>query len=154
RFAFGRAAARVALRALMPRPGVTLRASPPGLVLQQREAERLAALEVSAGDPRGERADPEDVALPLGHRDRAARIEQVEGVRGLQHLLVRGEREPGGEEALTLALVILEMPEERWHVGALEVIGRLLGLVLFEDVAVGDRSRGTLREHDVVSALD
>ena len=60
--------------------------------VQQREAERLAALVVRLRHRARERAHAQDVALPLGHRDGAARIEQVEGVRGLEHLLVGRQR--------------------------------------------------------------
>src|SRR2546421_2985439 len=40
----------------------------------------------------GELADPQDVTLPLGHADGAARVEQVEGVRALQAVVVRRKR--------------------------------------------------------------
>ena len=51
-----------------------------------------------------------DVADALGHRDRAARVEQVEGVRALQHLVVGRQRNRGLEAARALALVVVEVP--------------------------------------------
>jgi hypothetical protein len=49
----------------------------------QWEAERLARIVVAWHHPR-QCVDAPDVACALGHRDRAARIEQIERVRRLQ----------------------------------------------------------------------
>src|SRR5215469_1600038 len=108
--------------------------------LEQRKAERLAAREVGASHRARERADSEEVALPLGNRDRAPRIEEVEGVRGLQHLLVRWQGELRLEQFLAGALMVLEVGEEGGHIRLFEVVGGLLDFVLVEHVAVGDRT--------------
>ena len=75
-------------------------------------------------------------------------------MRGLEHLLVRGQRESCREQPLAGTLVICEMLQQHRHVGVLEVVGGLLDLVLMEHVAVGHASRGTLAPQDVVDALD
>src|SRR5204862_2156891 len=51
--------------------------------MDQREAEALARLVVGLGDRARERAHAPDVGGTFADRDRAARIEQVDGVRGL-----------------------------------------------------------------------
>src|SRR5258705_177476 len=58
------------------------------LDLESREAELLAARVVRSGNRSRDRAHAQDVALAFGDADRAARVEQVEGVRGLAHLVV------------------------------------------------------------------
>jgi hypothetical protein len=61
--------------------------------LEAREAEPLAPGVIRLGHGLGQRAHAQDVALALGHADRAARVQQVERVRGLAHLLVGRQRE-------------------------------------------------------------
>ena len=75
----------------------------------------------------------------LGDRDRAARVEQVERVRGLEDHLVAGQRQLRVEQALRLALEEREQLEQLRRVRLLEVVRRLLDLVLVVDVAVGQR---------------
>ena len=53
----------------------------------------IEALDVAAGDVPRERPHAADVGGALGHRERASGVEQVEGVRALQHLVVRGQRQ-------------------------------------------------------------
>ena len=53
----------------------------------------LARFVVALRDAARQVADAADVGGALGDGDRAARVEQVERVRGLQHLLVGGQRE-------------------------------------------------------------
>src|SRR5690606_34109579 len=66
-----------------------------------------------------------DIGLPFGHRDDAARIEQVETVRGLETLIVGRQCQRAGntatcrclataiEQRVALFLGILEMPEQQ-----------------------------------------
>src|SRR5690606_36108664 len=73
-------------------------------VLQSREAELLALGVVGLGHGLGQGAHAQDVALALGHRDGAARVQQVEGVAGLAHLLVGRQRQLRLDQLQRLAL--------------------------------------------------
>ena len=59
--------------------------------------------DVGLGDRPGEVPHPPDVGRALGHRDRPARVEQVERVRALEHLVVGGDRQPALDERPGLA---------------------------------------------------
>src|SRR5574343_788286 len=100
------------------------------------EVEAGAAVEVALGDGARQVADAADVGGALGHADGAARVEQVEGVRGLEHLLVAGQRELLAHQVLGLLLVRGEGGQQELDVAVLEVVGALLDLVLVEHVAV------------------
>src|SRR5579863_10172589 len=52
-------------------------------VAEHRESELFARIVVSLRDEARQRANTADIRRAFGHRDRAARIEQVERVRGL-----------------------------------------------------------------------
>jgi hypothetical protein len=54
----------------------------------------------------------------------------------LEHLLVGRQRQLGGDQLLGIALVRAEGLQQELDVAVLEVVGRLLDLVLQEDVAV------------------
>src|SRR5579883_1615834 len=56
--------------------------------LHSRKPAFLALRVVGLGDRLGQVAYAQDVTLALGYADRAARVEQVERVAGLHHLLV------------------------------------------------------------------
>src|SRR5262245_36259940 len=93
----------------------------------------------------GEVAHAQDMGLPLRHRDHAARIEQVEDMRGLDRLVVSGKREDMAralvafrEQRLALGLGVAEMLEQEFRVGLLEIVARVFLLGLEKDVAVGD----------------
>ena len=60
-------------------------------------------------------------------------VEQIEGVRGFEHLLIGGQGKTGLEEASAGLLVINEVAQQDGSVGALKVIGRLLDLALADD---------------------
>ena len=83
---------------------------------QHREAQRLAAGVVRLRHGARQRAHAQDVALALGHGDRAARIQQVEGVRGLQHLLVGRQRQLRREQRIACRLVLVEVAEQHGDV--------------------------------------
>src|SRR5574343_124910 len=107
----------------------------PGLG-RHREAQAGAAVEVALGDGARQVADAADVGGAFGHADGAAGVEQVEGVRGLEHLLVAGQRELLAHQVLGLLLVRGEGGQQELDVAVLEVVGALLDLVLVEHVAV------------------
>src|SRR4051812_39323720 len=117
-----------------------------------REAEPLAALVVTLRDAARQVADAADVGGAFRHADRAARIQQVEAVRGLEHLLVRRQRERLLHQVLRLLLVRAERREQELGVAVLEVVGGLLHLVLVVDVAVAE-AFSPLQVVDVVHAL-
>src|SRR5207302_4904201 len=78
---------------------------------------------------------PRDVAGPRRHRDGAARIEQVEDVRGLEHLVVCGQWERALEQLLALRLVLVETAHEDVDRRLLEVVGGPLAFCLAIDLA-------------------
>ena len=67
-------------------------------------------LEPGARHAGRERAYSPDVRAPLGDADDAARVEQVEGVAALQHLVVGRQRQAGVEAAAALGLVARRRP--------------------------------------------
>ena len=71
-------------------------------VRRHREAEPLARREVGLSDRARQRPHAADVAGPLGHGDRAAGIQQVEGVAALHDHLVGRQRELDGDQPLRL----------------------------------------------------
>src|SRR3546814_5221593 len=70
-----------------------------GRLLQPRVPELLALRQVALGHRLRQLAHAQDGALALGDGDRAARVEQVEAVRGLHHLLVGGQRQVEFDQA-------------------------------------------------------
>src|SRR5262249_22655287 len=66
----------------------------------------LPLLEVQLRDLPREVPHPDDVRGALGDRDRAARVEQVERVRALQHLIVGRQRQLALDQPLGLGLVL------------------------------------------------
>src|SRR6185369_13059509 len=103
-------------------------------------ARRLSlALEPGFAAGFGERADAQNVRLPLGDADDTARIEQVEEMRGLDALIIGRQRQErvAAQERLAFGFGIGEVAQQRIGAGALEVEGRVFPLGLFEDVAVG-----------------
>src|SRR5690606_16377548 len=96
------------------------------LLRQQREAEARAALHVLVRARTRHAADATDEALALGDADRAARIERVERVAALHAELVRGQHEAALEQALALALVVVEVRERDLRLQLLEVVLRVL----------------------------
>ena len=93
------------------------RASPPA---------HLAAvaddLEVQAGDLAREVAHAADVHGAVGDADHAARVEHVERVAALEHLVVGGHRQARLETPRRLALVLAEVAVQHVGVGDLEVV--------------------------------
>src|SRR6056297_1623836 len=120
-----RKSARSAMRGLA-RPG------------EHRKAQRFAAGVIAFRDAARHVAHAQYEALPFGDRDRVARVQQVEDVRGLEHLLVGGQRQRARQQRGAAGLQLVELAKEDLHVGLLEVVGRHLHLVLVVDVAVAD----------------
>src|SRR5688500_1245958 len=99
--------------------------------------EALARFVVRLRDRARECANAADVGSALGHRDRAARVEQVERVRALQHHLVGRQRTARFHEPLRLFLKTREEIKKQIGVRQFEVVARLLDLVLVKHVAIG-----------------
>src|ERR1700691_4419123 len=80
------------------------RAAPPSCAnrcsrhLREWKAERLAACVIGLRHAARQKTHPPEGALPLGDRDRVAGIQKVEGVRGLEELLVCRQRKPRRQE--------------------------------------------------------
>ena len=72
----------------------------------------------------------------LGDADRAARVQQVEGLRATQDVVVGRDDQAGGDGALALRLVQVVHLLEALHIGQLEVVLAILDLLLQVDVAV------------------
>ena len=116
-------------------------------------------LEVEAGDLARQVAHAGDVRSAVGHRDDAARVEHIEGVAALEHVVVGGDGQARVEAALRLGLELDEVAEQHVGVGDLEVVAAELALVLEVDVAVGDHAfaavgLGEAAPDDVVDAVD
>src|SRR5690606_38236654 len=93
---------------------------------------------------------PLHVSLPFGLRQHAARIEQVEGVRALQHELVARVEQTLLQEAPGLAFETVEQHALQVGVALLEVVAAVLLLEVTPKVAHGD----ALRHLDVEAVLD
>src|ERR1019366_8931408 len=109
----------------------------PGL-RRHGKAESGPALEIALRHAPRQGADAADVGSALGDADGAARLEQIEAVRRLQHLLVGGRRELQVHEQPGFALVRGEGGEQELDVAGLEVVRALLDLVLVIDVAIAE----------------
>ena len=77
----------------------------------------------------GNGAHTQNVAHALRGRNHAARVKQVEGMRTLQHVVIRGKRQAGGQHAVALGFIAIEFAEQHVGVGNLEVVRRELALV-------------------------
>ena len=95
-------------------------------------------LQIQAGDLAREVAHAGDVRGAVGDADHAARVEHVEGVAALEHVVVGRDRQARLEAAQRLGLVLAEVPVQHLGVGDLEVVAAELALVLLVHVAVGD----------------
>src|SRR5215468_4273960 len=74
----------------------------------------------------------QDESLALGDADGSPSVQQVEGVRALQAVVVGGQGEPLLDQRPALLLVLVEEPEEPLRVGGVEAVLALLPLVLPE----------------------
>src|SRR6185437_1476133 len=98
----------------------------------------LLGSEIGRGHVTRKLANAADVRGSLRHRDRPTRVEQVERVRTLQHLVVGRKRQPALEQVSALRLVLVETTGEHVDRRLLEVVPRPLALVLKVDVAPRD----------------
>src|SRR2546430_678655 len=92
---------------------------PPLAPPQPGKAQALAAVVVALGHGARQVADAADIGRPLGHADRTARIQQVEAVRRLQHLLVSGQRQLLFHQVLRLFLMRAEGDEQELGIAVL-----------------------------------
>src|SRR5205814_4854488 len=126
-----------------------------GPVLGRREFQLRPRRQIAPRAVVGEPAEAEDEALPLRDADGAPRVEQVEGVRALQAVVVRWQRELLLDEAAALLLVLVEEAEEAVGIAGVEAVLALLPLVLPEHVPVREaRSVGIGAEHQVIDVVD
>src|SRR3546814_20105310 len=90
----------------------------------------------------GELADAQDVGLPLGHADDAARIQQVEQMACLEALVVGWQRQLRSDQIAAFRLDAGEVPEPDDGRRAIEAVRRILGLRLMADLAVRPPATG------------
>ena len=112
-------------------------AAPPPSVASQASPQAFANL-----------THAQNVALPLGHRDDAARIEKIENMACLDALVIGRQRHEvalllavrpaGGEIFLAGGFRHLELLEQHRGVGEFEIVPRIFLLGLQEDVAISD----------------
>src|SRR3954470_19032052 len=102
-------------------------------IFQRRKLHPRPGGEVERGAIVCELAHAEDEPLPLGDADRAAGVEQVEGVRALQAVVIGGQRQLELDQPPALLLVFIEEAEEAVGVARVEAVLALLALVLPED---------------------
>ena len=121
--------------------------------LEQRKAQRLAAGAIRLGDAARQGAHPQNEALPLGDGHGMPRIQQIECVRGLDHLFVGRQYQLVLEQALAGGLMRIELHRQDRGVGLLEIVGGLLHFVLVKHVAVGDGAERAFGPHDVENAF-
>ncbi len=81
------------------------------------------------------------------------RVQQIESVRSLHHLLIGGQHQFVLEQALAGDLVRVELHRQHRRVGLFEVVRRLLDFVLVEHIAVGDRAERAVGPNDVEDAF-
>src|SRR3990170_4175138 len=129
--------ARVCIRAGISSENNSSRSSAIGTARLGLEPRRAAGL--------GEVAHAQDIGLPLRHRDHAARIEQIENMRGLDRLVVGRQHHHMalavvalGEQRAAFGFGVAKMIEQEVGVGVLEIEARVFLLSLQEDVAIGD----------------
>ncbi|ABU79351.1 hypothetical protein ESA_04170 [Cronobacter sakazakii ATCC BAA-894] len=120
-----------------------------------REAQRLAGGVVGFGHGFGQRADTQNVALALGHRDSLARVQQVEAVGGFQNTFISRQRQRvfQRQQLLSFFFVLLKAGEQEIHVGVFEVIGGLLHFVLMEHIAVSGFAKRAIAPDQVINAV-
>ena len=103
----------------------------------------------------GDGADAQDVVGTLDRGQRAAGIEQVEGMAALHDAVVRRQRKLALQAGVALGLVVVKLLTHHLDVGDLKVIGTELALVLEEHVAIGHgRAVGQVAPHQVVDGVD
>ncbi len=115
-------------------------------------AKLLAAVPPQRRDLPRQSAHLREGGGPLGGGDRAPGIEDVEGVRALQHVGVRGDGQPGVDEPAGLGGIVGVEPAHGVDVGVVEVVPGHLVLGLAEHLAVGDAG-GVSNLAEVADAL-
>ena len=103
----------------------------------------------------GDGADAQDVVGTLDRGQRAAGIEQVEGMAALHDAVVCGQRQLALKAGVALGLVVVKLLTHHLDVSDLKVVGAKLALVLQEHVAIGHgRAIGQIAPHQVVDGVD
>src|SRR3569833_3657102 len=127
------------------------RCSPTARLLRwrrHRKAKGLAPRVIRGRDGERVRTHTQDVTLTLGHRDRAARIEQVKCVRGLEHHFVRGQRQTGLDELVALSLTSIKPTKQHNKNNKNKKKRQQHDHKQKKHVAVRDLARGTVRPHE------
>src|SRR5579862_3473396 len=101
----------------------------------------------------GERAHAADISGALGHRDDAARIEQIEAMACLDALVIGRQRQLRLEQRAALGLGIAEMRKEALGIRALEIEGGEFALAALEHIAVFDAGAVEVEVIDILDAL-
>ena len=101
------------------------------------EAQACAAVQIALAHGAGQVPDAANVSCALGHRDGAAGVQQVEGVGGLEHLLVSRQSKLCFHQLVGGVFVCGKGAEQEVCVGVFKVVGGLFHFVLVEHVAIG-----------------
>ena len=75
------------------------------------------------GHGAGQVADAADVGGAFGDRDGAACVEQIEGMGGLEHLFVCGQRQLGAHQVDGGFFMLAEGVEKKFDIAVLEIVG-------------------------------
>ena len=107
----------------------------------QREAHFLALFKPQTRHVAGEVAHALEVALTFGHANRAARVQNVEGVRCFEHVGIGGNGQALFDEHFGFGFVEVEELRHPLDVGGVEVVDAHLVFVLPQHFIVGDARR-------------
>src|SRR2546421_1024255 len=107
-----------------------------GSGMRQRKAQAFARVVIALRHAARERPHAAHIAGALRDRDGAARIEQVERVRALQHHLVGGQHALRVQQPLRFGFEVTEVAKKELGVRQLEVVARLLDFVLVVYIAI------------------
>ena len=106
-------------------------------LFKQRIFQLLALFFIAFRDPPCQLTHPPEIGLALGHADRAARIQDIEGVRRLEHIIVGRDDQPLGESGIRFGGVQVVHLAGTVHVRDLIIVFGVLELLPPADLAVG-----------------
>ena len=121
-------------------------------LLEQRILQFLPLLQVSFRHLSCQFTHPPEVGLSLRHTDRAARIQNIERLVALEHIIIRGDNESLGERSFRFGFEPFEDFLHAFDIANFIVVLAVLELLLAADFAVRDRvaPRQIPRGFDVV----
>ncbi len=97
----------------------------------------FALFGITLGNLARQTADAAEEGLTFGNADRAARIEDVEQMRTLEHVIMRGDDEPLLEAGIGFGGGEIVHRADAFDIGGLEIIFGVFELLLTADLAVG-----------------